>query len=585
MRTPLPLKRFWVVYGVIFLLFSLIIYQFVQLTCIRRQSLLKRANSQHIVRIDIPPLRGSITDRNGKEFVTNLKVPSIYAVPRIIPSDEVDTLAKEISKILGLEIDWAKERLKRDKAFVWLKRHVTIEEADKIKALKSSEFGIMEEYKRFYPQGTMLSQVLGFSNVDNEGLDGLERSLNGELCGKSGQRITQRDALGREIKAFEMKSLPAIDGNRIVLTIDQHLQYLTEKALEAAYKQWNAKGAWAIVLNPKTGEILAMANQPGFDPNYYAKATADSKRNRSVTDTYEPGSVFKIVAGSGALNDGVVTPDTNFNCEKGKWNYGVKTLRDVHPYGTIPMSEVMIKSSNIGTVKIALKMGSDKFQSYVQSFGFGKITGVDLPGEVSGFTRPVAQWSKTSPYNIPMGQEVTVTALQMVTAMSVIANDGVLMQPYIISEIRDASGVVIKKKKPITKRRVIKPEVAKTMRDILTEVVERGTGTRAKIENVSVGGKTGTAQKVLPNGKGYSHSNFMSSFIGFVPADNPQYAMVVVLDDPHPSYYGGTVAAPVFKEVMEAALLTQGFRARKNLSSASSSHSQEIISDEAAFAE
>ncbi len=557
MRALLSSRRFWFLYIVLAVLFGLVIYQIVQLTWLHQSSLLTLAHRQHFLTIDVPALRGPITDRNGKEFVTNLKIPSIYAVPRALKDEERRDLSLEISKILGLDRKWVMERLTRDKSFVWLKRRVTFEEAEKIRKLECPELGILEEYKRFYPQGTMLSQVLGFSTVDNQGVEGLERSMDGDLRGKLGRRLTQRDAKGREIKAFEMKSLPVIDGNRVVLTIDQHLQYLTEKSLEQAFKQWKAKGAWAVVMDPKTGEILAMANQPGFDPNHYANMGPDAKRNRATTDMYEPGSVFKIVAASGALNEGAVTPETVINCENGKWNYGFKVLHDVHSYGMLPMMEVIVKSSNIGTVKIALKMGSGKFQDYVKSFGFGVATGIDLAGEAPGYTRPLAQWSKTSPYNIPMGQEVMVTALQMVTAMAVIANGGYLVKPYVVSKVQDPAGVTIKEKKPFIKRRVIKPETAATMREILTQVVERGTGTKAKIPDVLVGGKTGTAQKILPGGKGYSHSAFMSSFVGFAPSENPRYAMVVVLDEARPLYYGGVVAAPVFKEVMEAALLTQ----------------------------
>ena len=563
MRALLSPRRFWFLYIVLFVLFGLVIYQVVQLTWLHQSSLLALAHRQHYLTIDIPPSRGPITDRNGKEFVTNLKIPSIYAVPRALKDEERADLGREVAKILGLDRKWVMARLSRDKSFVWIKRRVTFEEAEKIRKLKCPELGVLEEYKRFYPQGTMLAQVLGFSTVDNQGVEGIERSMDGDLRGKPGKRVTQRDALGREIKAFEMKSLPVIDGNRVVLTIDQHLQYLTEKALEQAFKQWKARGAWAIVMNPKTGEILAMANQPGFDPNHYASAGPDAKRNRAITDMYEPGSVFKIVAASGALNEGAVTPETVINCENGKWNYGFKVLHDVHPYGMLPMMEVIVKSSNIGTVKIGLKMGSPKFQNYVKSFGFGTWTGIDLAGEAPGYTRPLAQWSKTSPYNIPMGQEVMVTSLQMATAMSVIANGGYLVRPYLVAKVQDPAGVTLKEKKPFIKRRVIKPETAATMRDILTQVIERGTGTKAKIPDVLAGGKTGTAQKILPGGRGYSHSAFMSSFVGFAPADNPRYAMVVVLDEAKPMYYGGVVAAPVFKEVMGAALLTQGAQPHK----------------------
>jgi cell division protein FtsI (penicillin-binding protein 3) len=558
MRALLSPRRFWFLYIVFFVLFSLVVYQIVQLTCFHQPSLLKLAHRQHYLTIDTPPLRGPITDRNGNEFVTNLKIPSIYAAPRSVRDEDVTNLSREVAKILTLDPKWVKDRLSRDKSFVWLKRRVTFEESEKIKKLERPELGILEEYKRFYPQGSMLAHVLGFSTVDNQGVEGLERSMDNDLRGKPGQRITQRDAKGREIKAFEIKSIPVIDGNRVVLTIDQHLQYLVEKSLEQAFKTWKAKGAWAIVMDPKTGEILAMANQPGFDPNHYARVGPDAKRNRAITDMYEPGSVFKIVTASGSLNEGAVTPETVINCENGKWNYGIKTLHDVHPYGMLPMEEVIVKSSNIGTVKIALKLGAPKFQNYVKGFGFGTWTGIDLSGEAPGYTRPPSQWSKTSPYNVPIGQEVMVTALQMVTAVSVIANGGNLVRPYVVSKVENPAGVVLKEKKPMIKRRVIKPETAATMREILTQVVERGTGTKAKIPDVMAGGKTGTAQKILPGGKGYSHTAFMSSFVGFAPSDHPRYAMVVVLDEAHPMYYGGVVAAPVFKEVMEAALLTQG---------------------------
>lgn len=557
MRAQLSPRRFWFLYAVLFVLFGLIVFQIIQLTWFHQSALLAVAHRQQYLAVETPPLRGPITDRNGKEFVTNLKIPSIYAVPRILSHEERKTLSSELAKILGLEQKRLLEKLKKDKSFVWIKRRVTFEEANKVKKLGNPALGVIDEYKRFYPQGPMLAQVLGFSNVDNQGLDGIELFMDNELRGKPGKRITKRDALGREIKAFEIKALPAIDGNRIVLTIDQRLQYLTEKSLELAFKQWKAKGAWAIVMDPWTGEILAMANQPGFDPNSYDKSTAETKRNRAVTDMYEPGSVFKIVTASGALNEGVITPETKINCENGKWHWGYKVLHDVHPYGILSMTEVIVKSSNIGTVKIGLKLGPTKLQQYIKGFGFGAYTGIDLGGEAPGYTRPPSQWSKTSPYNIPIGQEVMVTALQMVTAISVIANGGYLVKPYIVSKIQDSVGVVLKQKKPLIKQKVINAETAATMRKILTRVVEAGTGTKAKIQDIPVAGKTGTAQKVLPGGKGYSHNTFISSFIGFAPSDNPRYAMVVVLDEARPLYYGGTVAAPVFKEVMEAALLTQ----------------------------
>lgn len=535
-------------------------YQLIQLMVIHQPALKELADKQHTLKIEVPPFRGSILDREGKEFATNLRVPSIFAVPRLIADQGRGVFIEKIHEVLGLDRNFLKERLSRKKSFVWLKRQTTFEEAQKIHQLKTPVLGMIEEPRRFYPQGDLLSQILGYTNIDNQGIEGMELSLNKDLQGRPGSRITRRDALGREVKAFEKKTVPAVDGHVVTLTIDQHIQYLTERALERAYTRWHAKGATAIVMNPQTGEILALANRPTFDPNYYQKASPDSRRNRSITDMYEPGSVFKIVTASAALNEGTVTPETIFYCENGHYNYGGgRILHDVHSYGRLTFEEVLIKSSNIGAVKIGATLKPDVFQSYVEKFGFGKPTGIDFPGEAPGFCRPPSQWSKTSPYNIPIGHEIMVTAIQITTAMAVLANGGNLVKPYLISRIQDQNGVTLRENYPVIKRRVIREEVAYKMRKILERVVNEGTGKSAKIDEIPTGGKTGTAQKVLPGGRGYSHNSFMSSFVGMAPIEEPQLVMAVVLDDPHPAYYGGTVSAPVFKEVIEPALLYLGY--------------------------
>ena len=560
MPSTLSRNRSWVICFFICSLFLLMIYQLIQLTIIRRPALLQLAEKQHRLSIDIPPFRGAIYDRQGKELATNLKSPSVYAVPRMLAVSDRDALSAKVSKMLGLDIKFVKDRLSRDKSFVWLKRNTSYEDAEAIQALQSPALGVVKEYRRFYPQGDLLSHVMGFTNIDNEGMEGIELSLNRELQGRRGKRYTKRDALGREIRAFEIKQIPSVDGHKVTLTIDQYMQYLTERALDKAFTTWKAKGAVAVVLEAKTGRILALANRPTFNPNFPGRANADTRRDRVVTDMYEPGSVFKIVAVSAALNEGKVTPEQTFFCENGAYRYsGSRVLHDVHPYGKLTVEEVVIKSSNIGTVKIASKLSPSVLQSYIDAYGFGKRTQVDLPGEAPGFTRPPSQWSNTSPYNVPIGHEVMVTALQMASAFAVIANGGDLMQPYILEKVQDQAGVVLKEKKPTVRRNVIRPEVAATMRRILTRVVDEGTGKTAQIPGIPVAGKTGTAQKVLPGGRGYSHNSFMSSFIGFAPADDPQFVMAVVLDDPKPLYYGGTVAAPVFKEVMENALYSMGY--------------------------
>ncbi len=555
--------RFWFVVVFILLLFSLITYQLVQLTIIRQKSLEEAAHKQHNMTIQVPALRGPILDREGKELATNLKLPSIYAVPRILTDEQKEELIGQLSSILNLSNEQLREKLDRPKAFVWLKRQATLEEAKKIHELNSRALGVIDEYKRFYPQGDLLAQVIGFTNVDTQGIEGVELLFNDYLKGQDGKRLTKRDALGREIRAFEKNSIPARDGHKVVLTIDSYLQYIVEKALDEAFVHWKAKGASAVVMNPKTGEILALANRPTFDLNRRGDTQEENRRNRVITDMYEPGSVFKIIATSAALNEGKATLDNIFFCENGKYRYGRKILRDAHGYGNLTFAEVLIKSSNIGTVKIAALLEPEIFQSYIEAFGFGKKSNFDLPGEVPGFTRPPSKWSKTSPYNIPMGHEILVTVLQMVGAYGVIANDGKLMKPYVIDRIEDQKGVALMKKEPEVVRQVVRPEVANTIKDILVLVVDEGTGTRAKIDGVKVGGKTGTAQKVLPNGGGYSHTDFISSFIAFAPAEDPQFVVGVVLDDPGPQYYGGTVAAPAVKSILEAALMHAGYVAPK----------------------
>ncbi len=558
--TTLSPRRFTFLSAFFLILFLLIFYQLVQLTLIRRATLQKIANSQHHLKIDVPPVRGQILDRNGKDLAVSLKVPSIYGISRLIGRDRKADVAERVSKILGMDKKFVLDRLTRDKAFVWLKRKVSFEEADRIRDLHEIGLGVRDEYRRFYPQGDLLAQTLGFVDIDNRGLEGVERVMNDSLEGRAGLRYTKRDAMGREIKAFEIKAIPAIDGNRVYLTIDQYIQYLTEKSLKQAATQFRAQGAAAVVMDVHTGEIMAMASYPSFNPNNYQSSNPETRRIRGITDMYEPGSIFKIIAASAALNENKATTDTNFFCENGEYRYlGSRVLHDVHGYGDLTLAEVIIKSSNIGIVKVAALLTPEVYHRYIKGFGFGDPTGIDLPGEADGFTNPPSRWSKTSAYNIPMGHEVMVTLIQMARAMAVIANGGKSIKPYVIERVEDQAGVVLKEFKPEISETVLRPEVAAQMREILTLAVKEGTGTRAIIPGIDVGGKTGTAQKVLPNGRGYSHSNFISSFIGFGPSEDPKFVMAVMVDDPRGSYYGGTVAAPVFREVMEPALLSTGY--------------------------
>ena len=547
---------------VAFLLFSVlltVLFQVTQLTLLYNSPLVDRATSQHRLIVEIPPLRGAIQDRNGQGLAINLRVPSIYAIPRILNAEEKESLVAVLAENLSLSPSYVKERLDRNKAFVWIKRRVTTEEADRIAALKHSALGILQEYKRFYPHGQLLANVLGFTNVDNEGIEGIEKMAEADLRGKPGRRYSRRDALGREIKAFEEKTIPALDGHRVVLTIDRYLQYVTERALERSFRQWKAKGAVAILMNPHNGEILAMANRPTFDPNSPGDFPFESHRNRAITDMFEPGSVFKIVTAAGVLSERRIKMTEKINCEQGAWTYGLKTLHDVHEYGLLSFPEILIKSSNIGATKLGLRLGPRNLYRYVGLFGFGKATGINLEGEAPGFIRPPREWSKTSPYAIPIGQEVMVTALQLVRAVSLIANGGYLVKPYVVQRLDDIHGVTLRETASSKDGPRLEAPVIELLREILWRATEEGTGKKALVKGVPVAGKTGTAQKILEDGRGYSHSNFVGSFVGFAPADDPLLAMVVVIDDPRPLYYGGTVAAPVFSEVMEAALAHLGY--------------------------
>ncbi|MBI3999001.1 MAG: serine hydrolase, partial [Candidatus Omnitrophica bacterium] len=432
-------------------------------------------------------------------------------------------------------------------------------EAEAVRKLQNPKFGITYDPKRFYPHAEMLSNVIGFCNIDNTGQEGLELLYNRKLSGRMGYRYTKRDALGREMVALEDKLIPAANGTKLILTIDQYIQYVTEQALDEAFRKHHAESAIAIVMNPRTGEILAMASRPTFDPNHIGTSDVAHRRNRSITDIFEPGSVFKIVTAAAALNEGKATLDDVIHCENGEWRARPsRVIHDVHPYGRLTFSEVLIKSSNIGTVKIGMRLGDKTLYEYIKKFGFGEKTGIDFPGEVNGILRPVNQWSKFSITSIPFGQEVAATAIQMLRAIAVIANGGHVVRPYLLKEIQDANGVTILKKEPVVSEPILKPEVVGAMNQILRRAVLEGTGNRAQIDGVRVAGKTGTSQKIEPGG-GYSHKHFVGSFIGYAPAENPMLAMIVSINDPHPYYYGGTVAAPVFKEAIEKSLIYLGY--------------------------
>ena len=511
----------------------------------------KIANEEHIVSVELQPKRGTIFDRNMRVLAVNLNRISIYANPREI-KDKAKAV-KIISAVLGLRGDFVTERLSRDKGFIWIKRKVTNKEAAALKKFDLTGVGFIDESKRFYPNAGSACHLIGSVNIDNKGQEGLEALYNEYLKGQEGFLEATQDAKRKLLHSYREDFLAPKNGYNLILTIDEVIQNIAERELYKMYDKYHAKGATIVVMDPKNGDILALASFPYFDLNNPAKRQPDSVRNRAINDFFEPGSVFKIVTASAILEENAVDLNDKFDCENGAWKVGKRVLHDHRPHGVMTFREVIEMSSNIGTVKAAGLLGPEKMNKYMKLFGFYERTGIDLPGEVLGMNRPLSRWTPTSMLAIPMGQEVTTTAIQLASAISVIADNGFLVRPRIVKRIENEEGEVIKEFQPQVKRKVISPMTAYRMRVLLMGAVESGTGKKAKVEDFSTGGKTGTAQKVEPGGI-YSHDKFMASFIGFAPVGKPAIAVAVCVDEPHPVYFGGDVAAPVFKNVVDESL-------------------------------
>ena len=540
--------RFAVVSIFLFVGFAYSIGFLIFIQIFRSDYLSNLAQRQHEHSMVLEPRRGTIYDRNLRALAINLPVYSIYANARSMRQehDEDDAVAK-LSGILKTDPKQIRDKLEKDKYFVWIARKVPQEIYLQIKNLKLPGIGFIKESKRFYPNCELASHLIGFAGLDNNGLDGLERDYDKYLKGQPGHAIILRDARSRELM-FDKGYIAPVDGFSVVLTIDETIQFIAERALDKMYKKYNCKGASIIIMDPRTGEILAFANRPTYNLEQASKSTPESRTDRAIVFTFEPGSVFKIVTASAALQERVVTEGSMINCEHGAYRVANHILHDHEPLGLITFKQVIEQSSNIGTTKVAQRLGPQRVYNYAHHFRFGIKTGIDLPGEASGILKPVSQWSKTSIGAIPIGQEVTVTPIQLMGAISAIANDGIYMRPFVVKYIKDAQGQIIYQHAPKILDKVISKATSKRMKGILQGVVDEGTGKKASIPGVTVAGKTGTAQKVV--GGTYSHSHFYATFAGFAPVDNPRLACVVVFDDPHPAYYAATVAAPVFSEAV-----------------------------------
>jgi len=543
--------RLNLVFSLFIVLLSLLLIRVIYIELAKADDYSLLAKKQHTAVITLQPKRGTIYDRNFRPLAVSINLDSVFANPREMADKRAD--AKLLASAMGLNEQFVYDRIRRDKGFVWIKRKVDPKESEKVGNLKIKGIGFEKEPKRVYPNNFLASQVIGYAGTDDNGLEGLELKYDGYLKGTPGYRVTMRDARRRPIASFECEYYPSRDGHDLVLTIDDVIQHIAERELDWAVEKFHPIGACIIVMDPRKGDILAMSSRPTFNLNSFQNVDAEKKRNRSVTDMYEPGSIFKIVTASAALEEKAVGLDDRFYCENGAWKHaGGRILHDHKPHGWLTFRQVIEKSSNIGTVKVAMKLGQEDLYTYIKKFGFGDLTNIDLPGEVPGLIRPPSRWSGTSIYAIPMGQEISVTPVQMACAMSVIANGGKLMKPRIIQSIQDKHSETIKEFPVTVVRQVLSEKTAATMRDILSGVVEDGTGQLARVEGYEAGGKTGTSQKI-ENGT-YSHSKFIASFVGFAPANNPKVVVVVMLDQPHPLYYGGVVAAPVFSRVVRDTL-------------------------------
>ena len=540
-RTRLYLVFLFVVFSLGFLILRLAYLQAFQ-----NEFFVSFASRQHNFMVEEPPKRGVIFDRNKRELAINIELMSLYAVARDITDKE--HVASKLEPILKVSRGFLLDRLNKDKAFVWIARKLSPDQVKQIKELNVRQLQFVRESRRSYPNKDLASHVIGFAGMDNKGLEGLELLYDDYLKGKPGWRLSKKDAKQRELAYAELDQLLPVDGYQLVLTIDEMIQAIAERELEKACKKYNAVGGSIIVMDPNTGDILAMANNPSYDLNEPGASPNDSRRNRAITDIFEPGSVFKVVTAAAALEEKLVNFDDKFYCENGIANFSGHILHDHTPHGTLSFKNVIAYSSNIGTVKVALKVGPKRLYKYITLFGFGKPTGIEILGEVSGMLSHPSKWSKFSISSIPIGQEVSVTAIQLAQAMSAVSNGGILMKPRLVKEIRDSKGVLIKSFEPTMKWRVVSQETSDKLKILLNGVVELGTGKAADIKEYRSGGKTGTAQKVEPNGL-YSHSKFIASFVGFAPLNDPKIVIVVSIDEPRPYYYGGTVAAPVFKSV------------------------------------
>jgi len=540
----------------------------VYLQVTRHEKLVARAHQQQQDAIETSPTRGPVVDRQEKELARTIDTTSVFVAPDEFKQNKNDSeaevvaainqTAQSLASILGLEQKAVFNRINDARnagsRFLWIARRIAPEKAHLLEQAELAGVHTRKEPKRFYPNGSLAANVLGFVGLDGNGLAGIEQVYNEKITGEPGKLFIEKDSRGR---AYESTEVPGRPGQTVVLTLDQSIQYTAEAALTAAIEQSGAKAGTAIVLDPHTGEILALANAPTFDPNDVGAASPASRNNWALQNIYEPGSTFKVVAFSAAIEKGLAKPDDLIDCQMGSITVAKRVIHDHKPFGTLTLADALAKSSNVAAIKLGLRVGDPAMHDYITRFGFGSRTGIELPGETAGLLRPLSRWQPSSIGSIAIGQEVGVTPLQMAAAFGALANDGVRVAPHLIREIRSSNGAPSYRPNP-EQRRVISKETATALRGMLEGVTLNGTAKKAQLDGYTAAGKTGTAQKIDPDTKTYSKTKFVASFVGFAPVNNPAVVIIVVIDEPGGAYHGGDVAAPVFRQIAEQILPDMG---------------------------
>lgn len=536
MSRRLPNRRIRLLLAFFILAFAGTFGRAVWLQAIHAQGLDRLAEGQHQATVALPAPRGSILDRNGVRLAIGQRATTVYANPRNIADPRAAAIAA--GQALHIDPDTLYGRLAdRSKGFVYVARKANAQRALALQRQGIAGLGFYSEERRVYPQGPVAAHVLGYAGVDNKGLSGLELALDHTLAGRSGLETIVRDPFGRALDVIH--ATPSVEGRDVRLTLDATLQGNAESVLRATVRRWGARAATAVILDPHTGEVLALANEPGFDANRFPETPREVQRNRAVTDTYEPGSTLKVVTVAGALSEGLVTPTTAFTLAP-SIHVADRVIREAHRTRTerLTVSAILAQSSNIGTITLAELLGRERLEKWLGRLGFGKITGIDFPGETAGILP--SYWSGSTIGTLPIGQGIAVTPVQMASAYAAVANGGIWRQPHFVDG------------RPIKKRRVISRRVSGQLMAMMRDVVLEGTGTEAAVEGYQVAGKTGTAAKPDPRG-GYSSSKYVASFVGAVPASDPRLVVLVTVDEPS-TIWGGTVAAPAFQQIASFAL-------------------------------